>query len=162
MRRTLRRLWLGIGLVGVASLAGCSHNCGSCDCCCETCTVYPAQPAPAVVALPPAPPHAPVAVAPSLPDANLQPTSAKKVDLTPKAVLATVVAPTADGSVTGTMALTAAEAEAMGIRPGYTPGALYAPDSAPRTLQLTGAKESQEKEKDPSAEPAVARPDEQE
>jgi hypothetical protein len=31
------------------------------------------------------------------------------------------------GSVNGTLELTAADAEAMGIRPGYTPGALFMP-----------------------------------
>jgi hypothetical protein len=39
----------------------------------------------------------------------------------------TVEAPDAggSGSIAGTMEFTAEEAEAMGIRPGYTPGALY-------------------------------------
>jgi hypothetical protein len=48
------------------------------------------------------------------------------------------------GGIAGTMGLTAAEAEARGIRPGYTPGALYAPgsSSAPSSgLHLTGAHE---------------------
>jgi hypothetical protein len=38
-----------------------------------------------------------------------------------------MVAGTDHGSKTGTLELSTSDAEAMGVRPGYTPGALFMP-----------------------------------
>jgi hypothetical protein len=54
----------------------------------------------------------------------VQPQQARKTEPTLGAVEITAVAPSATGSsCTGTLVLPGADAEAMGIRPGYTPGA---------------------------------------
>lgn len=102
-------LWLGVGLLGTSLLTGCrnARHRQTCDCvmqpCCNVVVAPAAQPetvSPVVHTLPPA----------------------KKEN-----VQLTAVAPGASegGGVAGTIELTASEAEAMGIKPGYTPGALY-------------------------------------
>jgi hypothetical protein len=58
-----------------------------------------------------------------------------------KAVEVTAVAPpSAGGSRTGTLVLSGVDAEAMGIRPGHTPGARPVPACACRISQLTERK----------------------
>ena len=58
---------------------------------------------------------------------TLPPTVEAKKPTHPKSIQMTVEAPegSGSGSIAGTMEFTAEEAEAMGVRPGYTPGALY-------------------------------------
>ncbi len=152
MKRSWLRSWLGTSLLGLATVAGCRHA-QKCECCCDcgsaqAVVVVPEAPrvteVTAVAVEPPAPK---VAAKPaSLPDdSQVQQTVAHKVEPAHD-VLATVVAPDSKcvgGGIAGTMALTAAEAEAMGIRPGYTPGALYTPGTTPPNpvLHLTGAQE---------------------
>jgi len=54
-------------------------------------------------------------------------TAAKKPEPLPGTVTVPIVAGADHGSKTGTFELTTADAEAMGVRPGYTPGALFMP-----------------------------------
>jgi hypothetical protein len=159
----LLRSWFAVSLLGLLSTFGCRHGHRTCDCCCDgdivtSCVVLPETPAKpaevAAVAETPAPAPAP-APKPVTDDTQIQ-RAAHKVEPAHD-VLATVVAPDAGsigGSIAGTMCLTAADAEAMGIRPGYTPGALFAPAAGPNTLHLTGAHEADSGAKDeaPKAE----------
>jgi len=58
--------------------------------------------------------------------AEPQVSEVKKVKHTPASILWTAVAPEGPGVCNpGTIEITIEEAEAMGVRPGYTPGALY-------------------------------------
>jgi len=56
--------------------------------------------------------------------AKMETTPVKAFEPPPLMVSVPVSAP---GSKTGTLELTATEAEAMGVRPGFTPGALFMP-----------------------------------
>jgi hypothetical protein len=141
MKRSLLHSWVGVGLLGLLAAAGCRHAHRSCDCCWDCGTVQ------SVVVLPTTPATAAevtsVAAQAPAPAPTTKPTpptddpqirrAAHKVEPA-REVLATVVTPDATnigGATAGTMSLTTPEAEGRGIRPGYTPGALYAPGSNP-------------------------------
>jgi hypothetical protein len=120
MRTQLLGRWVGFGLVTSLLTMGCSHchrHCYCCDECVPTTSAYAVIPALPTVVLTPAPaPEAPVEH------------KVAKAPVPQQTIAATVVAPEdGGGSIAGTVTLTMTEAEAMGIRPGYTPGALFMP-----------------------------------
>jgi len=147
MKLRLQCRWLGLGLLGPALLLGCRHAPRPCDCGCSSLEATPsvvlspdyrrqqAEPAddgqdttlPAI-AVSSANKPAAHAAAPPVTD-SVVPAVHKTVEPPAGTVQVTAVAPASPdaASTTGTVELTAAEAEAMGIRPGYTPGALILP-----------------------------------
>jgi hypothetical protein len=127
---------VGVGLLGTALLTGCSHmhqRCHCCDqssaCCCAAEEPQPPPPPPRAA------PPAKTAEAPVPP-----PPPAKTVADRPAE--GTVVVPfsvtESEGGSTvtrvGTIALTTEQAAAMGVRPGYTPEALYLRNRGPGDL----------------------------
>ncbi|HEV3256696.1 MAG TPA: hypothetical protein VG013_07455 [Gemmataceae bacterium] len=145
MKERFPRRWVGIGVLGPALVLGCRHAPRQCDCGSRL------EPTPVVLSSDyrPKPPEQtdqmPYSVLPAAavssgdtPDTHaaattvtesVLPAAAKMVEPPAGTVLVTAVAPDSPGaaSTTGTIELTAAEAAAMGIRPGYTPGALIVP-----------------------------------
>jgi hypothetical protein len=129
MNALFPRRWFGLATIGFAALTGCSHCHRHCDC------VTSVQPIRQVVVAPTPPPPPPV-VETAVPAVTTLPeptTETKKVEPAQGAVFANAVAPSGDNNnnVTGTLIFTPAEAEALGIVPGMTPGALFVPKPAP-------------------------------
>src|SRR5437870_5032036 len=122
--------WIGMGLLGVSLVAGCRHA-HHCDCCAG---VESAEPK-VVLEEPRMSPYSPIVTtakpAISEPETKpaIQPAAAQEVKPDYECVLMTMVTPDgpAGSPIIGTICLTPAEAKAMGIRPGYTPGALAVP-----------------------------------
>ena len=135
MRQPSWRRWLGISLLGAGSVLGCRHAEHECDCCLATGrTVYMVPtPQPAMVAanvkpMPSAPVETPkVETTSAKNEALVDTTPVKRLEPTPATVTVPLVAGGDGGSKTGTLELSTADAEAMGVRPGYTPGALFMP-----------------------------------
>jgi hypothetical protein len=138
--------WLGAGLVGSVLVMGCRH-CRECECeCCWPVTET-------------------VEKKPEFSEGNVAITSVthtlppvvetKKPAAHPPTIAMTVEAPDAggSGSIAGTMEFTAEEAEAMGIRPGYTPGALYLTPKS--SLDPTVVKHADHSEGESKSENAV-------
>ena len=112
--------WLGAGLLGSVLVTGCRH-CRECEC--ECC--WPVeQTVEKKVELPK---YSEGSVSVSSVAHTLPPAVQVKKPTPPKSIAYTVGAPDAggSGSIMGTVEITSEEAEAMGVRPGYTPGALY-------------------------------------
>lgn len=115
-------LWFGIGIMGTTLLTGCRNSCR----CCSSDGIVRSR---GIVMAPSAsveqaqqPQHA----------QQLTPVTHILPPVKKDNVQVTTVAPGASlhgGGVPGTIELTASEAEAMGVKPGYTPGALYVPAS---------------------------------
>ena len=61
-------------------------------------------------------------------EAPVQAAPAKKPEAPLGIVAAPIVADSSLGSRTGTIVLSAEDAEAMGVKPGYTPGAIILPE----------------------------------
>jgi hypothetical protein len=128
MHRPLRQLLVGIGIYGLTLALGCRHCHHNCDCC----QVTPCPPQ-TVVSLP-SPPSPPTVVATPVALTPVpKPEEIKKPEPPPANILVNnTVYSSVDGkpgSATGTLELTAAEAEALGVRPGHTPGALFLPEA---------------------------------
>jgi hypothetical protein len=159
MKTLWRSKWIGIGLLGSVLLAGCRHCRNHCkeEIVCWDCTdCAPVQKAetPIQKAETPKYTEGTVTIAP-VAHTEPQVTEVKKVKRNPAAIQWTVVAPEGPGVCNpGTIEITADEAAAMGVRPGYTPGALYLTkgDSDPSIVEHADLKE--DKEKDNSAIPA--------
>ena len=128
MRQPLWRQWLMMSALGAVPVLGCSHADHQCDC-------YSTR-GPTVYVLPSPPPASTVVTAKPVPTT---PVDAPKVETTslvttpgpkksePTTIAVPVVGGAEYGSKTGTLELSTADAEAMGVRPGYTPGALFMP-----------------------------------
>ena len=129
MRQPLWRRWLMMSVFAAVPMVGCRHAEHECDC-------YSTR-GPTVYMLPtPQPAIASAKPVSTLPVDNhkvemtnetLVTTAAKKPEPMPGTVAVPIVAGTDYGSKTGTFELSTADAEAMGVRPGYTPGALFMP-----------------------------------
>ena len=61
------------------------------------------------------------------PAAEVETAVAKKPEPIPGTVMVPMAAGSSSGSRIGTMELSTTDAEAMGVKPGYTPGALFMP-----------------------------------
>jgi len=143
MKQRLPGRWLGIGVLASTLVFGCRHASETCDCGSTVQAMpsvivspdyrqgqqnpgegspYSSLPAPAADAA-----RTATAAEAKVPDTILPAAAVRNTETTPAMVQVTVVAPDSPGaaSTTGTIELTAADAEAMGIRPGYTPGALF-------------------------------------
>lgn len=119
LMRSQYLLWFGIGIMGTTLLTGCRNSCSCCSC---DGIVH----ARGIVMAPSAPVEQAQHAQQLTPVTHILP-PAKKEN-----VQMTTVAPGASlhgGGTPGTIELTAREAEAMGVKPGYTPGALYVPAS---------------------------------
>jgi len=128
MKRLMLRKWIGMSALGVSLIAGCRH----CRCrdCCTVCECAE----PRVVAVAETSPYSPITLPPAKPvepevKPVVQPVVAQETKLDYESVLMTMIVPdaTGGGAIGATVSLTPAEAKAMGIRPGYTPGALAVP-----------------------------------
>lgn len=128
MNRYLSRPWFPAALLSGLLALGCGHG-RQCHCRCGDCcsglsghlTVMPvATPKPAESASSSSSTSKKEAVAQA---------EAQEPPATDAVSVAMAFPPSdgSEGSVTGTVILTAADAKAMGIRPGYTPGALWVP-----------------------------------
>lgn len=134
MRQPLWRRWLVMGVVGAVPVLGCNHAEHQCDCStamARTVYVLP-TPQPTMVAStkpvntpPPEPPKVEMTSAKT--ETPIETPVAKKPEPPPGTIAVPVVAGLDQGTKTGTLELTTADAEAMGVRPGYTPGALFMP-----------------------------------
>ena len=131
MKRPSWRQSLVMIMFGSLTMLGCNHAGHRYDC------VSTIRPSGQIVMLPaPAPETAPLpssepdnkAQATSLPgEAMVQTAAVKRPEAPLGAVAVPIVADSTAGSQTGTFVLSAEDAEAMGVRPGYTPGALIMP-----------------------------------
>jgi hypothetical protein len=135
MKRYLTQAWLATGALSGLLALGCGHSRRHCECTYVDCTM----PMPAHVVQLPAP----------LPNVTVGRAEPQEPAET-RSVMVPMAFPapegSSDGSVTGTVLLSAAEAKAMGIRPGYTPGALYVTDTpADLTAGLPQAEEAEKK-----------------
>ena len=134
MRRFVLHQWIGMSVLGVTLLAGCRHcrRGDDCDCVCVE-AVSPKV----ALAEPQTSPYSPMVLPAPKPTTTttesakpvVQPVVAQETKDEYESVLMTTIAPDASGagSIAGTVSLTPAQAKAMGIRPGYTPGALAIP-----------------------------------
>jgi len=127
MTRIMLRAGLGLATLNAVVLTGCSQVPHQCSCCSRT---------QAVVAAPMLPPIQQTAVT------SLQALPPPQIEV-PRRPIGTVFVPivsaSADGKggcVTGTLELTQAQADALGIRPGSTPGALFRPGPSTVLTQL--------------------------
>jgi hypothetical protein len=119
-----------MSVFGAVPLLGCNHA----EHCCDFASNL--QPYGPVVRLPdPLPetaaptspePGSKVQMPSTRTDTMLQ-TAAAKREAALGTIAVPIVASSNPGSQTGTFVLTAADAEAMGVRPGYTPGAVFLP-----------------------------------
>ncbi len=146
--------WIGAGLLASMLVMGCRHCRNHCkeEIICWDCTDC----APEKKAEAPNYTEGTVTITPAT-HSEPQVTEVRKVKRNPATIAWTVVAPEGPGVCNpGTIEITADEAEAMGVRPGYTPGALYlakAVDSDPAIVEHADLKEDKEKDKDNSAIP---------
>jgi hypothetical protein len=154
MKSVWQYKWIGAGLLGSVLLMGCRHCRNHCkeEIVCWDCTdCAPVQKAEA-----PKYTEGTVTIAPAA-HSEPQVTEVKKVKRNPATIQWTVMAPEGSGVCNpGTIEITGDEAEAMGVRPGYTPGALYltkAGDSDPAIVEHADLKDDKEKDKDNSAIP---------
>jgi len=123
MKTLWRCKWIGAGLLASVLMMGCRHCRNHCreEVICWDCTNC----TPVKTAEAPKYSEGTVTVTPA---AHVEPqvTEVKKVKRNPTTIAWTVVAPEGPGVCNpGTIEITADEAEAMGVRPGYTPGALF-------------------------------------
>jgi hypothetical protein len=126
MRQPLWHRWLVMGVFGAVPVLGCSHAEHQCDCYSTRAVyIYP-TPQPAMAAASVKPVSTLPVVIPKA-DETMVTTVVKKTEPPPGTIAVPIVAGTDQGSKTGTLELTTADAEAMGIKPGYTPGALFMP-----------------------------------
>src|SRR5713101_1287908 len=116
-----RNSLIGAGLLGSVLVMGCRHCREEVVCWdCTDCKSAPVQKAEA--------PKYSEGTVTVIPATHAEPvvTEVKKVKRNPATIAWTVVAPEGPGVCNpGTIEITGEEAEAMGVRPGYTPGALY-------------------------------------
>jgi hypothetical protein len=124
MRQPLWRRWLMMSVFSAIPMLGCRHAEHECDC-------YSTR-GPTVYMIPtPQPAIASAKPVSTLPVDNhnetLVTTAAKRPEPMPGTITVPIVAGADHGSKTGTFELSTADAEAMGVRPGYTPGALFMP-----------------------------------
>ena len=148
-----RYQWIGAGLLGSVLVMGCRHCREEVVCWDCTCT-----PAPVKKAEAPTYSEGTVAVTPAT-HAEPVVTEVKKIKRNPATILWTAVAPDGPGVCNpGTIEITSEEAEAMGVRPGYTPGALYlaskSGDSDGSIVEHADLKEDKDKDKSNSTIPA--------
>ena len=129
MRCPTWREWLVMIVFGTVPMHGCNHAEHCCGC---GSTLRPGSiamlPAPAPDAAPlpnPEPANAQGTILPA--DATVPAAAAKKPEAPLGIVAAPIVADANPGSRTGTIVLSAEDAEAMGVKPGYTPGAMILP-----------------------------------
>jgi hypothetical protein len=120
MRQPSWRQWLVLSVLGAAPALGCNHAAHECNC---ASTVRPMS---SVVVLPTPAPETTVARLPK-PDPVLETVVAKKPVPPTGTVAVPMVIGSTSGSNRGTIELTAEDAEAMGVKPGYTPGAIFMP-----------------------------------
>ena len=128
MTQPLWRQRLVVSVVGAVAVLGCSHSSHRCDCVSavrSTVVMLPAA-APATAATA-KPVTEPVETTSAKNDTMLETTAAKRSEPPPATIAVPIVAGPSLGSKTGTVELTAADAEAMGVKPGYTPGAIFMP-----------------------------------
>jgi hypothetical protein len=146
--------WIGAGLLGSMLVMGCRHCRNHCreEIICWDCTSAPVKKAEAEA---PKYSEGTVTITPAT-HSEPQVTEVKKVKPKPANIAWTVVAPEGPGVCNpGTIEITSEEAEIMGVRPGYTPGALYLTqgDESHSIVEHADLKEDKEKEKDNSATP---------
>jgi hypothetical protein len=125
------RQWLVMSVFGAASLLGCNHAEHSCEFASDL------QPYGPVAGLPAALPETASLTSPqpgstfqmrsTRTDTMLQTAAAKRAEAALGTIAVPIVASSKPGSQTGTFVLTAADADAMGVKPGYTPGAVFVP-----------------------------------
>jgi hypothetical protein len=126
MRQPLWRRWLMMSIFGAVPALGCNHAEHQCDCYSSRAVYIVPTPQP-TIAVASAKPVSTVPVENHKVEQTLVTMAAKKTVPTPGTVAVPIVAGGDTGSKTGTLELTTADAEAMGVRPGYTPGALFVP-----------------------------------
>lgn len=138
MKKLTLPKWIGLSLLSVSLISGCRH-CRCDDCCVVECGPSVALEGPEKSHYSPVVLPAPKVMVTEKPVAEptitesakpvVQPVVAQETKDDFESVLMTTMAPDASGQGTigGTVSLTPAQAKAMGIRPGYTPGALAVP-----------------------------------
>jgi hypothetical protein len=145
MRRAYLLQTLGIGVAGFAMTLGCNH-CAR-ECCCSS----RLEPAPVMTMLP-APASKEKAKVVAQPTALTKSEPPAKPAAPTGDIAVTDIAPPATGShpgtVSGTLVLSAADAQTLGIRPGYTPDALVLPDLPPQLPDLPAEPASTEPAKE--------------
>jgi hypothetical protein len=148
MKAYLPRPWFTTAVLSGVLALGCSHSRRHCTCTYNECC----SPISGRLVLLPVVPAKPKEVV-----AHAEPQEPPATE----SIAVTMAYPAPDGSpagsVTGTIILTAAEAKAMGIRPGYTPGALYVPATSVDVALKPPPAEPAEKVAEPvekEAEPA--------
>lgn len=154
MKIQWRKSLIGAGLLGSVLVMGCRHCREEVVCWdCTDCTPAPVKKVEAPVYS-----EGTVTV---MPATHTEPvvTEVKKVKRNPATIAWTIVAPEGPGVCNpGTIEITADEAEAMGVRPGYTPGALYlvskSGDGDSNFVEHADLKDDKEKDKANTAIPA--------
>jgi hypothetical protein len=131
MRWPSWRQWLVMSAFGAAPVLGCNHAEHHCNCASTLRSPGPVVMLPAPTAetspLKSPEPASKAQMASTQTDTMVQPAAAKRPESAFGTVAVPIVAGSELGSRTGTFLLTAADAEAMGVKPGYTPGAIIMP-----------------------------------
>jgi hypothetical protein len=118
-----------ISVFGAMPMLGCRHADHECDCYSTrgpivyTLYTLPNPPPTTTVIARPAPTQ-PVDTH-KFENTTLIETTAKKAEPPPGTITVPITAGTESGTKTGMLELSTADAEAMGVKPGYTPGALF-------------------------------------
>jgi hypothetical protein len=135
------RYALGMGALLSLFALGCRHAHCDCDCCdCGTATVTTTMAVPPATNLPPVADAKPASLPVETP--KIEPKPAKDEHEGEEVLVTDSAAPAGShiGSATGTRSLTIEQAKVLGIRPGYTPGAIYiqtpAPDLADKSTTI--------------------------
>lgn len=129
MTHSTWRRWLMVSVCGAFPMLGCSHAEHQCDCYSATGPTVYIRPAPQPTMTVAAKPveMTKVETTSIKEETPTVPVAAKKPEPPPGTIAVPLVAGGEHGSKTGTLELSNADAEAMGVRPGYTPGALFMP-----------------------------------
>ena len=131
MTSGLRRA-LGLGALVSLLALGCRHAHCECECCdCGTSTVTTTMATPPATDLPPVVEAKPASLPVETP--KIEPKPARDEHEGEEILVTDSAAGVSSrmGSATGTRSLSIEQAKVLGIRPGYTPGALYISTPAP-------------------------------
>ena|SRR5258705_10323173 len=125
MKQIMLRRWLGVVTLGSAIVLGCSHAGHQCTNCMMGGTAEPPRVSSSEMEGEVLTPVVHTSTELSLAETKVE---VRKLDLPHGSVLTPVVGP---GGVVGTVEMSSRDAEAIGIKPGRTPGMVVVPENMP-------------------------------